>query len=97
MPGSPGLFHESADVIPNPETPPSATVTSDEASLLAKLSDVAEAEKTAAERRRRFQRSRDNWRRRTQPVTLGEISEADRYGKKKKKKKKSGFRCKSLP
>ena len=79
MPGSPGgvgVF--DADDVVTATTTTTTTATTDDADLLSKLSDVAAAEESAAERRERFKRSRDTWRRRTQPVTPDEIQQASR-------------------
>ncbi|KAK2138538.1 hypothetical protein NP493_7501g00000 [Ridgeia piscesae] len=53
-------------------------VTADDQMLLDRLSSVAEARDAAAQRKRKFQRNRDTWRRQTQPVTCNEVSQADK-------------------
>ena len=81
MPGSPGgvgVFDADDVVTATTTTTTTAAATTDDADLLSKLSDVAAAEESAAERRERFKRSRDTWRRRTQPVTPDEIQQANR-------------------
>lgn len=57
---------------------PISPVTTDDQMLLDRLLSVAEARDAAAERRRKFQRSKDTWRRQTQPVTCSEVSQADK-------------------
>ncbi|KAK2193999.1 hypothetical protein NP493_3g01046 [Ridgeia piscesae] len=57
---------------------PISPVTADDQMLLDRLSSVAEARDAAAQRKRKFQRNRDTWRRQTQPVTCNEVSQADK-------------------
>lgn len=57
---------------------PSSPVGKDDQMLLDQLSSVAEVQVAAVERRQKFQRSRDTWRRQTQPVTCNEVSQADK-------------------
>lgn len=42
-----------------------------------KLTDLARSKEATQERQKRYQRSRDDWRIRTQPVTLKELEQAD--------------------
>ncbi|XP_036362125.1 uncharacterized protein LOC115211517 isoform X7 [Octopus sinensis] len=46
--------------------------------LFNKLSDLALSKEAYQERRKKYQRGRDDWRSRTQPVTQEEVKEADR-------------------
>ncbi|XP_052827709.1 uncharacterized protein LOC106868432 isoform X6 [Octopus bimaculoides] len=46
--------------------------------LFNKLSDLALSKEASQERRKKYQRGRDDWRSRTQPVTQEEVKEADR-------------------
>ena len=72
MPTSPGLLGNRTV-----GGSPVLSLKTSEDDLLTKLTDVAAAEKSATDRRNRFQRSRDNWRRRTQPITEEEVKSAD--------------------
>ena len=76
VPGSPGAIYNS-DVTSRHHAADDGAP-ADDADLLSRLTDVAAAEASAAERRQRFRCSRDSWRRRTQPVTPDEIQQASR-------------------
>ena len=82
MPGSP---RASGSFSPQPDrtlTPTRGVLEADEQTLLDRLTDVASVQETSvsvAERRKRFQprAARNDPHRRTQPITLQEILEAD--------------------